>query len=428
MSDQLETIEEIGHAVHRLREEVKSRGFNPDVVERINGLLDDHEVKVAQPLAKVQAALSQNDDNVTALRGEITELKEAHTALGLTNDEAKGRLEELTIELARGVARQDPNYRESDEYKALNSWCVQGVNMTPEHKANLRTDTATQGGVLVSVEMDNTITKKITEIDGIRAIARVRSIGSKSIELPIRNTIPVAVFEGEAELGTDSTSTYQAETVTPFRHTFSTGITQDMLMDAAFDMEAEITSDGAEAFAFGEGNGFVEGTGFKQPSGFTTDANLLAVARDTAAAGVLDPNSIILLTGDLKVGYNPVYVLNRRTLAFIRTMRGDAASAGDQAGQYLWMPGLNGPVANTLNGFPYVIADSMGENDVEDDIPIAFGDFRRGYTIVDRAGLSIIRDDLTLKKQAIVEFTMNRWTTGQVTLDEPIKLLRIQVT
>jgi HK97 family phage major capsid protein len=55
---------------------------------------------------------------------------------------------------------------------------------------------------------------------------------------------------------------------------------------------------------------------------------------------------------------------------------------------------------------------------------MAFGDFRRGYTIVDRTGMSIIRDEYTLKKLAKVEFTMNRWNTGAVTLSDAIKLLK----
>ena len=44
-------------------------------------------------------------------------------------------------------------------------------------------------------------------------------------------------------------------------------------------------------------------------------------------------------------------------------------------------------------------------------------------TITDRTGLAVIRDEYSLKKKAAVEFTMNRWLTGQVILSEAIKLL-----
>ena len=87
---------------------------------------------------------------------------------------------------------------------------------------------------------------------------------------------------------------------------------------------------------------------------------------------------------------------------------------------------MSGPVSATLNGFPYILANSMPDEGT-DTFPVAFGDFRRAYTIVDRTGMTVIRDEFSLKKQAIVEFTMNRWNTGQVVLVEPIVLLKCEV-
>jgi HK97 family phage major capsid protein len=414
------TLEEIGQAVTELRAEVKKAVRNPEKEQKIHDFLDTAEEKVIQPLARAAQEIKNRENEVKDLQARLE-------ASGKTGAEVKARVDALEAELARGDYRSkvERNYKEGDEYKALNGFCRQGLNgMTPEHKALLRTDSAVDGGFLTTTEMDTEITKKITEIDPIRSVARVRSTASKSLELPIRNTIPVATYEGEADTGADSASAYQNETVVPYRQTFTVPITMDMLMNAAFDMDSEIMSDAAEAFAFGEGNGFVVGTGFKQPAGFVNNATLQAAARLSGVSGVLTPNSIILLTGDLKVGYAPVYVLNRRTLALIRTFRGDAASPGDAAGQFLWLPGMNGPVAATLNGFPYILANSMPDV-AASAFPIAFGDFRRGYTIVDRTGISVIRDEFTLKKKAIVEFTLNRWNTGRVTLPEAIKLLQI---
>ncbi len=412
------TLEEVGQTVKELREEVKNVKPDEQKMERMNAFLDTAEEKVFQPLT---LAAEQAKTRET----EVKELVEKLEAADVSASETKARIDALEIVLARGTGPgQDADHKQSDEYKALNAYCREGMGgMDAEQKALLRTDSSPDGGILVTTELDTVITKKITEIDPIRTIARVRSIGSKSIELPIRNTIPTAVYEGEAETGTDDASTYQSSTVTPFRQTYTVPVTIDMLQDAAFDMEAEIASDAAEAFAFGEGLGFVSGTGFKEPAGFVTNANLQTAARNSGDSNEITPDGLILLSGDLKVGYDPVYVLNRRTLAKIRTFRGDAASAGDAAGQFLWMPGMSGPVAATLNGFPYVLANSMPDEGT-DTFPVAFGDFRRGYTIVDRTGMSVIRDEVTQKRKAIVEFTMNRWNTGQVTLEEPIKLLK----
>jgi HK97 family phage major capsid protein len=423
MADQ-KTNEEVMTAVTELRTEVEKKGFiDKDRVERLNVVLDGYEDKNQQITLVEQQAKS--------LEADIKEIKKLREEEAEANTEGAKKLKEqitdMEAEIARGVERKhagdENSHRLTEEYKSLNLYCKEGerVLFQEEHKVLLRTDSATEGGILVPTELDNVITKKIVEIDPIRTIARVRTIGGKSMELAIRAAIPIATYEGEADSGDDSTSTYESETVTPFRQTHTTPITKDMLMDSAFDMDAEIAFDSAEAFAFGEGNGFVVGTGFKVPAGFMVDTRIIANRRITTAAaaitGFVFEDDLIRLSGDLKVGYDPVYVMNRRTLSEIRTLK-------STTGQFLWMPGLSGPVANTLNGFPYTLANSMPDaGGAASSRSVAFGDFRRGYVIVDRTGMSVVRDEITQKKKAIVEFTMNRWNTGLVALPEAITIL-----
>ena len=415
------TVEELGKVFHDFRKEldreIKGLSVDHDKIDRFQTFFDAHEEKVNQPLTRALAEAKQH-------QADIDELKEKLEVAGATETEQKARVDALELAFAHRNKSVDESYKNGEEFKALNTYCRNPDSLEPEQKALLRTDINADGGFLVPAEMDAEITKKITEIDPIRSVSRVRTTGGKTLDLPIRNTIPTAAYEGEAETGTDSTSAYQSVQMTPFRQTFTTPVTWDQLMDSAFDMEAEITTDSGEAFAFGEGNGFAVGTGFKQPAGIFANATLQTGARSTSAASVLDPEAIILLTGDLKVGYDPVYIMHRATLALIRTFRADATAAGDGGSAFLWQPGLNGPVSNTLNGFPYILGPSVPQL-ADSAYVIAFGDFRRGYTIVDRTGMSIIRDEFTLKKKGIVEFTMNRWNTGQVTLTEAIKLLKI---
>lgn len=387
------TMNDVMIGVKELRDEFEKKSPNFEKIDKIEADLQKQEEKNQEFLSESKAA-------------EKREL------------ELKERMDVMEAELARsGGAGEGKNYKDSDEYKALHAFVKDGAYaLNQEQKAALRTDSDVQGGFLVAPEMDNAITKKITEVSAIRSVARVRTIGAKSLAVPVRATIPAAQYEGEAEQGPEDTSTYANETLTAFRQTVTIPVTQDMLMDAAFNMEAEIMADAAEAFALGEGTGFVAGTGFKQPEGFTVDDRVVSNARTSAVSATIGFDDMMNLTGDLKEGYNPIYVLNRRTLAFLRTLKG-----GD--GHPLWQPGMNGVVANTLNGFPYLIANDMPDI-ASNSISVAFGDFTRGYTIVDRTGLAVIRDELTQKKKAIVEFTLQRWNTGQVTLPEAIKLLK----
>ena len=396
MSD-LGTIHE---AVKELRDEFEKKSPNFEKIEKIEKDLDAQEVKnqevVAELKAKEQSAL---------------ELKE--------------RVDSLEVELSRdNKVYDEKNYKDSPEYKALHQFVTKGIDyLEMEQKQLLRTDIDTSGGFLVPTEMDNAITKKITEISNVRSVARVRTISSKSLDIPVRDTILAATYEGEAEEDQLSTSTYSSETLTAFRCSVTVPITMDMLMDAAFNMESEIMGDAAESFAQKEGAKFVNGTEFKEPSGFVSDTRVQANARTTEAIDTISADDIILLSGDLKVGYNPTYTFSRSTMAFLRTLK-----ATDN--HFLWQPGLNGPVMNTINGFPYVLMQDMpgqvADVFVSDTFPVAFGDFLRGYTIVDRTGMNVVRDEFTMKRKAIIEFTLNRWNYGQVVLPEAITLLKIQ--
>lgn len=414
------TNEEVMSAVTELRKEVEKKAFaDPDKMERINTVLDGYEEK-NQKLVLLEQSGKNHERAIEELKEARVEAKEADEK---RQAELKTQIDDLEAEVARGIETKianDPDaYKNGEEYKALNIFCKGGENsMSAEQKVLLRTDSAVDGGILAPSELDNQIMKKITEIDPIRSIARVRTISSKSMEMAIRNSIPVATYEGEAETGADSVSQYESVTVTPYRQTHTSPITKDMLMDAAFDMDSEIASDSAEAFGFGEGAGFVLGSGHKVPEGFMQNAIILAATQTgtTGTAGVIPVVDVILLTGELKTGYNPVFVLNRRTLASLR-------SKVSTTGSFIWQPGLNGPVANTLAGYPYAIANTMAD-EANNSYSLAFGDFRRGYTIVDRVGMSVVRDEFTLKKKAIVEFTMNRWNTGIVTLPEAIKVTK----
>jgi HK97 family phage major capsid protein len=87
---------------------------------------------------------------------------------------------------------------------------------------------------------------------------------------------------------------------------------------------------------------------------------------------------------------------------------------------------MNGAVANTLFGYNYVLLPAMADEGT-DAFPVAFGDFRRGYTIADRTGMTVIRDEISEARKAIVKFTWARWNTGDVVLPEAIRVLKCEV-
>ncbi len=93
--------------------------------------------------------------------------------------------------------------------------------------------------------------------------------------------------------------------------------------------------------------------------------------------------------------------------------------------QYLWQPGLAGLAPATILDRPYMEAIDMPAVG-SGTFPIAFGDFRAGYTIVDRIGLAIerIKDSVTMNEGGIRIYGRMR-NGGQVVLAEAIRLLEM---
>lgn len=378
---------------------------------------------------EAKSRMDKMDDVFKAQEEKSQEIVTQQAADRKAAEELKQRVEDLELELTT-KSNNNPNYKDSAEYKALSQFVKMGINeINVEEKQLLRTDNNTQGGYLTMSEMDNEIIRQITEISPVRSVARVKTVGTKTLEVPTRTGIPTATYEGETADGNLDTSTYGNETLTAYRQTVTIPFTMDQLMDSEFDLQTEINQDVSEAFAQGEGLAMVSGSGSKMPEGFLSAAAGLISdnnrIRNSGDAANLTADSLIQITGDLKVGYQPMYAMNRRTLAIVRTLK-------DSAGAYIFQQGipgiteasLGGGVPNTIAGVPYVLFEDMPDVN-SNAFPIVFADFMRGFRIIDRTGMSMIRDDVTRKRAAIVEMTFNRWNYGQVVLPEAFHLLRV---
>ncbi len=410
---QAKTEREVKEAMAALQESVKKHG------------IESPEFKALQE--KVEASLVHSDEENQKL--VLAQKRAEKETLGL-----KEQVETLELEVAKGPTVPGMDYKDMPEYKALSKWVQWGdsgitaeeakllvrADQNPELKT-LRTDILTGAGYLTHPKFDPELIKEIEEVSPMRSISRVKSIGSKTIQIAARSGIPTAAYEGEAELGTDSQSTYRGETLTAHRLTFTTGYTRDQLADSEFNLVSLLQTDALEAFAQREGNRFVLGTGAKQPEGFIINAEVAANTTESTVAGSLAAIDLITMSGELKIGYNPVYTMNRQSLAKIRSLQDGSGAFIFQSGRGR-NDGQAGSIPATIAGFPYVILQDMAVF-ANGSLSVAYGDFIRGYRINDFIGMEIIRDEFTNKKNAIIEMTFHRWNTGQVVLSEAIRLL-----
>jgi HK97 family phage major capsid protein len=139
-----------------------------------------------------------------------------------------------------------------------------------------------------------------------------------------------------------------------------------------------------------------------------------------AFAASAPSDSLFDLIYALKAGYrqNATFVMNRKTQSAIRKMK-------TTIGDYLWQPPLAADGRATLMNFPLVEAEDMPDIGAG-NCPIAFGNFTRGYLIVDRVGIRILRDPYSAKPY-ILYYTTKR-VGGGVQDYDAIKFLKTDVS
>jgi HK97 family phage major capsid protein len=144
-----------------------------------------------------------------------------------------------------------------------------------------------------------------------------------------------------------------------------------------------------------------------------------AIANDVSgSASAITADGVLTISYNLKTAYakNAAYILNRKTIGSVRKLK-------DSYGQYLWMPGLAQGVPNMINSSTYFEMPDM-PNEGANVYPIAYGDWKRSYVIVDRIAMTFLRDPYTQGASGNVRMWFRRRVGGQVVLAEAIRLLK----
>ena len=202
-------------------------------------------------------------------------------------------------------------------------------------------------------------------------------------------------------------------------------VSQQMLDDAFFNVQQWIVDELRTEFAEAEELAFTQGDGASKPKGF------LAYAQDTkkdtdrafgtlqkfvsASSTVITADELINAVYGLATKYRSgaVFMMNSATVGLLRKLK-------DMTGQYLWSPAVTAGEPSTLLG--YRILENASMSDVAaGKCPVAFGNFKRGYTIVDRKGMNTQRDPFTNKPY--VGFYTTKRVGGMVTDSNAIKLI-----
>ena len=340
----------------------------------------------------------------------------------------RGDVDRLAARLTRPAlsgSKADP-----DRAAFTDRYLRKGLEPANEVKS-LSMSVGTDGGVAVPTEIDALIDGTLKLISPIRSIAAVVAIGSANYrKLIVQGGVASGWVAETAGRPLTATPNF-IEIAPPMGELYANpAASQAMLDDAMFDVETWLANEIATEFARAESIAFVTGNGVARPRGFLTYATALtddttrpfgtlqyiASGAAGAFAAATPQDKLVDLVHSLRSPYRQgaSWVMNSATLAKIRKMK-------DGDGSFIWQASLSAEQPATLLGYPVVEADAMPDV-AADSLSIAFGNFKAGYLIAERAATGVLRDPFTNKP--FVQFYATRRVGGAVVNSEAIKLMK----
>lgn len=433
-------------------------------IEAVNKKFDELKKGAVDPvtldkLAKAADAVTSLTDQLNTLaknakaereRADAMEAKIGRPGMGgISEVESKAVAEfQVTIDAAfaeKGKTAPKVNPEQYRSYKgAFKNWLRRGNDgLTADEQVALKSLTVgvgPDGGYMVHPDMSGQIVTVQRDSSPMRAIASVQTISTASLkglrDIERTNSSWVGEIESRANTATAQIGEWEI----PVREQYSfPQASQDMIDDAAVDVEAWMAGKIAEDFTLTENTAFVSGNTPKRPRGFTTYPTA-ATADSTRGWGTMEhvatgtngsfgtsslgAEKLIQLMYKLRTAYRPgaVWAMSKTTLGVARQLK-------DAAGSFVWLPNManNGaaevnPYSGNLFGHPVIEMEDMDPSSTTDALAVAFGNFRRGYQIVDRTGIRVTRDNLTNKPY--VGLYATKRVGGDVIHFETIKFLK----
>ena len=354
---------------------------------------------------------------------KLNRINDAITA----QEEMKAKIEKLETSTAADFADSEKsgNAEEMELKEAFLTFLTKGTEgMSDMEKKTLSSASDPDGGYTVQSVLSDRIIKKVFETSPMRQVADVQTIGTDRFEFIVDNDESSSGWVSES--GTRSatnTPTLDKKAIDVFEVYALPKATTRILDDSSIDIEGWLAEKVASEIARKENTAFITGDGVGKPRGIldytagTSWGQIEQISSTSGTGGTLSADDIFELYYGVKAEYqmNGAFLMSRGTIKKTRQLKGTDNN-------YLWVPGLAKGDVSTLNGAPVIQADDM-PTIATNSLSIAFGDFNRGYQIVDRQGVRVLRDPYSTK--GFVEFYVTKRVGGGVTNFEAIKLLKM---
>jgi HK97 family phage major capsid protein len=379
-----------------------------------------------------------NDERLDALetkRQDDVVLKEKIERINDAVTEQKAAVDRLALKQQRPhlgpqlgqSARVEPDERKAAFLRYMRVGDATAVANLEAKSVNATVDA--EGGYLAPNEVERIITAAVKDISPIRQIASVREIGGNVFRKPVSNGDAVAGWVAETTSRTTTTAPTLTAVDFPTMELYAMpAASQTLLDDSIVDIEQWLADEVQTEFAAQESAAFIAGNGTTAPKGILTYAIAADASKDPDELGYIasgadgafaasNPSDKLL---DLIYAPKQAYRANGRFL-MNRSVVGALRKFKDSEGNYLWQPNNEPGEPARLMGYPVTEAEDMPDI-ASNSHSIAFGDFRRGYLIVDRVGVRVLRDPYSAKPYVL--FYTTKRVGGGVQDFDAIKFLK----
>jgi HK97 family phage major capsid protein len=395
------------------------------------------ETKVAQEathddvLSAFEAFKDANDDRLA----QIEKRWSADVVTSDKVDRINKAVDELILKSRRPALSAEKVSEPSEHKQAFDMYVrrgeAQGLSAI-EAKA-MSVGSGTDGGYLVPSQIEAEIARLLSKASPIRSIADVRQSSVTLYKKPFATAGAATGWIGETAARPQTGSPVLAELQFPAMELYAMpAATQALLDDSIVNLDEWLAREVETVFAEQETDAFINGDGVTKPKGFLNYTKVpqsswtwgntgyipTGVAGGFAASNPTD--KLVDLIYTLKAGYrqNGSWVMSRNSQAQIRKFK-------DAQGNYLWQPAAVPNGNASLLAFPVIESEYMP--DIATDVhAVAFGDFRRGYLIVDRVGVRVLRDPFSTKPYVL--FYTTKRVGGGIQDFDAIKTLKFGLT
>jgi HK97 family phage major capsid protein len=354
------------------------------------------------------ALLRQKGDEAEQERkrfGDVT--AETKAAIDRMNE----RLDGIEAEMKRPAGGADAE--KSERKAAFMEYVRKGLReMAPEHKATLVGGT-TSGDILVPEDLWAEIQRSVPKFTVMRQLVTVRPTRSDRIR---RRTLTELAMQWGSWENAESTASFSdftpAEAFLYVEDLYGiTKIGENELADTDANLETILVDSFSRAEAEAVDSAIIAGAGHasNEPEGVLTASGITTVT--ASGPGAVTADDLIALPYGVASQYraNGRYVIPG-------TLEHAARILKDSNGQYLWQPSLVAGAPSAFNGYPVVIQDDVPAVPASGTAGIAavFGDFRSGYALLERSGMTVQRLNELYAEDGLVGFKAHRRVGGGV--------------